>query len=710
MAKKKPKNYGDHCYINGMRIDLAEHETDFTVNSPIARLQPALDSSEVTLEPLSDVQVRATARTKSKLGAVMRQVRENHVAHHVYVNPDTDQEIVIDDKLFLRATDSVVNQIKEDHHLVDAGMMGDTRIMRVTGATGRNPVKTANMINERDDVEYCSPQLMVQPQRHQASLAAGSVLFREQWYLTADLNSHPDIDPRSDIQAPETWQVSMGDPSIVIAVMDDGIDTGHPAFAGKPFDPNGRNFADNHPEPTPDAGDFHGTPVASIAAGSQGTAMIGVAPQCTILPIRIGFGPLNQVQTLSEFKHASRHCDVLNCSFGFPPLDFQIFDPGFVQEIKKLTETGGRRGKGLVIVFSAGNDDAPTELTSAENKNGVRFLGKNNAGNFVVREIPKNRAVFSAYPSIPGSIVVAAMSSLGRKSGYSNWGRQITMTAPSSNGHELSRIDNDFRANYRGQGQISASNRPGHGTSSRPLRDNPFTPSVREDFYTDDFGGTSGAAPVVSGVAALMLSVNPDLSADEVRGILMATSDRDLDSTTDLANDPNLQGFTGGFSAGRSEFFGSGKVNALNAVNRAKALRTSSANRKATAVANLAIPDNHPQGVVSQVNIPSPGPVRSIVVDVDISHTYRGDLSVVLVSPQGFTAQLHRVREGGPADDLKRRYSAENNQDLADLVDAMIEGGGPWRLHVADRLRRDVGTLNHWTLDLTGTRGPGAFA
>ena len=699
---KNVKNYGNFCNVNGVRIELVEHETDFSILASPDAVEAETRSLGLDSAAVSKGMTRSKSKKAADRDSSMAEIRKHNVAHHVYVEKDGDQEFVINDHIFVRVKDpEALNQIKEEHNLIDAGTMGDTHVLKVTSATGRNPVKTANMIDERDDVVYSSPQLMVEQQRHQTSFTDTSVLFREQWYLTADLINHSDVDPKADIQAPEAWQITTGDSDIVIAVMDDGVDLGHPGFAGKPFHGERRDFDSGDDDPSPGTRDFHGTPVASIAGGVQGNAMIGVASKCTVLPIRIGFGPLDQLQTLKEFRFASRYADVLNCSFGFPPLRVPIFDQGFIDEISEMTRTGGRRGKGLVIVFSAGNDDAPTRLSAAQNVNGVRFLGGNPITGFFVREIQRGRAVASAYPSIPGIVVVAALSSMNRKSGYSNWGPELTVTAPSSNGHELRSIDADFQANYRGQGQIAATNRPGQGTASRPLRDDPTTPGVREDFYTDDFGGTSGAAPVVSGVAALMLSVNPELTASEVRTILMATADRDLDATTDLANDPNLQGITGEFVNGRSAFFSSGKVNALKAVNRAKALLPPpTGQRLGTALANIAIPDNVPQGVVSTIDITGNGFVERIRVDVDITHPYRGDLSLNLVSPQGFTAVLHRVFHGGGADDLKRTYTAENNSDLADLVTGGVEGGGTWKLHVADRLRRDVGRLNSWSIDL----------
>ena len=511
MAKKtskKTEDYGSYCVVNGVRIELEEHVTDFSVLASPDSIESETRNLGLRSSEVSRNLTRASAESANARDEAMTEMRKQKVAHHVYVEKGGDQEFVIDDHIFLRVESlDVLNQIKEEYHLLDAGKMGNTYILKVTYATGQNPIKTANMINERDDVQYCSPQLMIEQQRHEIPITESSVLLREQWYLTADLIGHSDVEPKADIQAPEAWQITSGDPDIVIAVMDDGVDLGHPAFAGKSFHREGRNFGSGNSEPTPAANDYHGTPVASIAGGVKGDAMIGVAPNCTILPIRVGFGPLNQQQTLEEFRFASRHADILNCSFGFPPLRFPIFDQGFVEEITELTRSGGRRGKGLVIVVSAGNDDAPTQLSATGNVNGVRFLGGNQVTGFFVREIPAGNAVFSAYPSIPGVIVVASSSSMNRKSGYSNWGPEITVAAPSSNGHELQSLDSDFRANYRGLGQISATNRPNHGLASRPLRDDPTTPGVREDFYTDEFGGTSGAAPVVSGIAGLMLSV-----------------------------------------------------------------------------------------------------------------------------------------------------------------------------------------------------------
>ncbi|MBN1341873.1 MAG: S8 family serine peptidase [Phycisphaerae bacterium] len=570
---------GNYIDLNGKRLRLEKHPTDFTVIAPSSRLPEAVRRSDLPTERMSDNLTRVTATDRD---GMMHQVRRERVVHHVYLVPETGDEILIDDRIFLHLRNEDPDELEailRDYHLVAEGRMGDTHVLRLTDATGRNPLKTANAIALRDGVESCSPQVLVPVEMHQPFPADLPVFFRRQWYLSGDMMTHSDLAPDAGIDALEAWQTTTGDPDVVIAVIDDGFDLGHPAFHDVRIHPAKLDFVPmGDDDPSAERTDYHGTCVASIALSSiRGPGMVGVAPGCTFLPIRITFGPLaRQVDMLDVFRYASRYADVVNCSFGTPPMPFDVLDPGFRQELTRLTLHGGRRAKGLIIVMSAGNDDAPTLLRGKDNKSGVAFYSDGG-----IRVLPPGTDVYSGYPLTRGVIVVGAMSSLKRKSGYSNWGPHITVVAPSNNTHYIQRfvgpgvndeIRNRFLANYRGLGQIAASNRPGHGQRFLPYRDDPTTLSFREDFYTESFGGTSGASPVVTGTVALMLSVNPDLTAEEVRQILMATADRDLDIRLDLENDPNLQGLSGEFVNGRSLLFGSGKVNARRAVARAIAL------------------------------------------------------------------------------------------------------------------------------------------
>ena len=701
---------GSYMILGGQRVDVRKHETDFSVMAP----EDEVPLAEGTVaRPLAPRLTRVTAPDSAARDAAMDEVRESEVAHHIYEVEGTGEEILIADRVILelhREDTGELDRIMTEYHLKHVTRMGNAHVLRLTNDTRRNPVQLANELAARPEVASCTPELM-----QQIRFQEQPALFAEQWYLTTDLASDPEVVPNADVNAVEAWQITTGRPEIVVAVIDDGFDLGHPALAAARIHSDARDFQDGDSLPEPDADDYHGTPVASIAVGahSADNAMRGVAPGCTFLPVRIGFGPTaSQVDILDIFRFVSARADVVNCSFGLAPTSFDPLAKAFRDEMTRLTETGGRRGRGLVFVFSAANDDAPTFLEAAQNQNGVRFV-RFAASGAQIAQVPAGRAVFSGYPMTRGVVVVAAMSSLRRKAGYSCWGPHITVTAPSNNMHYIPAFvppgtpgRDAFVANYRGRGQVAATNRPGHGSPFSPLRpiDDPATP-LREDIYTRRFGGTSGAAPVVTGVVGLMLSANPALSATEVRNILMATADQDLDPTLDLVGDPNLQGLSGAFSAGRSLWFGAGKVNAFRAVSRARALAGGGGPAPGpgeitvSAAPALAIPDSQPQGVTSSLDVDRSGRLTGIEVGVDISHTWRGDLRVALVGPAGTVALLHN-RAGGSQRDLVRSYSPADTRDLDSMVQGGIEVRGRWTLHVADLARRDVGRLNRWTLRL----------
>lgn len=581
----KRSDFGSYIVLNGQRLELEHHPTDFSVLAPSSRVEDIGVMDEVDVQPLAKDMTRIHVKSTASRDEVINTVRQRSVAHHIYRVTNTDEEIVIDNRILLTLRHEDPQELEtiiQEYHLVPEGKMGNAHILQITEATGRNPLKTANEIAQREMVASCSPQVLLPIQTFQTSFIDTYRLFRHQWYLSSDLLSNFDLVPTAGIHAPEAWQTTFGSPDIVIAVIDDGFDLEHPAFRNKRIHPAKRDFAvqSQDEDPSSQGQDFHGTCVASIATGSlEGDGMVGVAPGCTFLPIRIGFGPLAPpIDILQVFRYTSRFADVVNCSFGTPPSSIDRFPSDFRQEITTLTRFGGRRGKGLVMVFAAGNDDAPTRLRAADNQNGVHYVDLN-AGR--TRTIPPGRDVFSGYPLTSGIIVVSAMSSLKRKSGYSNWGPHLTVCAPSNNLHYITRfirrgvddaIRNQFLANYRGLGQVAAVNRTGRGNPFEPLPDDPNTLDFSEQFFTITFGGTSGAAPIVTGIVALMISVNPSLTADQVAQILRSTADQDLDPTLDLVNDPNVQGLSGSFVMGRSLFFGSGKVNAQRAVQRAQAL------------------------------------------------------------------------------------------------------------------------------------------
>jgi subtilisin-like proprotein convertase family protein len=125
----------------------------------------------------------------------------------------------------------------------------------------------------------------------------------------------------------------------------------------------------------------------------------------------------------------------------------------------------------------------------------------------------------------------------------------------------------------------------------------------------------------------------------------------------------------------------------------------------------LAIPDNSSGGVSTVINVTLDKEITSIKMDLDLTHTYVGDLLVRLTSPQGTTVVLHN-RSGGSADDIVGTYP-DDLTPAGNLDDFLGENMlGDWTLFVSDNASWDTGTINEWCLhmgypdDLSGVDDP----
>lgn len=104
-----------------------------------------------------------------------------------------------------------------------------------------------------------------------------------------------------------------------------------------------------------------------------------------------------------------------------------------------------------------------------------------------------------------------------------------------------------------------------------------------------------------------------------------------------------------------------------------------------------AIPDNSASGISSIIEVNTAGTIETLRVDVNISHSYSGDLRVVLENEAGTTVVLYN-KEGGSQDNLVRTFTpVAFNGTLAT---------GLWSLTVSDNGRLDVGTFNSWALEI----------
>jgi subtilisin family serine protease len=546
-------------------------------------------------------------------------------------------------------------------------------IFHVTDQAQTNPIKLANQLMRRPDVLAAEPNVAI---KTQLMYRPRDPDYPKQWYLNN--NGGSDLAPGSHIFAEAAWDITRGTRSVVVAVADDGFDLNHPDFQGQGKIVAPKDLKDGSSLPLPrDPNENHGTACAGVAiAEENGVGIAGVAPGCSFMPIRTT-GFLDDATVEQIFNWAMQQgAWVISCSWG-PSLVYYSLSLRQKAVINRAA-TQGRNGKGCVITFAAGNANRPVNGTVNE---------QGWPGN--VLQGPT--AWLSGFAVHPDVIAVAASSSLNKKAAYSNWGANISVCAPSNNAPPGMWLQ---ETGYTYTTPAINTALPGRGvyTTDR-LGPAGYSPGS----FTSDFGGTSSACPVIAGVAALVLSANPDLTAQDVKLILQETADKIVD------NDPDPQfGFRRGTydGNGHSQWFGYGKINAARAVQAAQQRRTVAPASQRIQQQNttvIDIPDFNPQGAVSVIQIPVAGTVRDLQVSVDIEHSFLSDLEITLIPPQG-KGVLLQSRTLGRLTRLQRTYSLNDTPFLKTLLGS--SASGQWQLQVIDAAPLNTGRLRSWQLSV----------
>lgn len=611
--------------------------------------------------------------------ATVDKLRAAHnVVHHVYREPGQPEgpEFLITESFFVKFKDGTPQQEIDDYLareklVVERAVGPNTLLVRVTTDTGKNAIRAANAAHDSSHVEFAEPNLVRTLQRF---FIPPDDLFATQWHLHAPAPG-TDLVAGAGIFAAEAWDTTRGRREIVIAVADDGFDMTHPDFQGTgkvvatlnaTLRGGGNNAAiDWDGNVQPRAGDYHGTPCLGVAvAEGNGSGVVGVAPGCALLAVRFPLQAMTDAHFIVMFQKISTLADVVSCSWGVGPANAPMSTP-LRDAMAQLARTGGRRGKGLVFCIAAGNNNCPVQ--DLANTRTYRYRTESGIRSY---SGPIDRWV-AAHPD---AITVSASTSRKTRSAYSSWGRQISVCAPSDNWDDLGQLS------VRGRGVVTTDNE-GFGPGSD------FTAGSR---FTDQFGGTSSATPTVAGVCGLVLSTDASLSALQVRELLRRTADKDMSFVTDT---PVNEG--GAFDAqGFSLWFGFGKVNAAKAVAAARGTVAQQQTVDVTATPDLPIPDAGAP-VLSSIDIAQAGTLQEIRVQVNIAHTYIGDLRVDLLAPDGTAVALHS-QSGGSADDLVRTYTVANKPALRGLLGKPVRGR--WQLRVVDAFRLDEGRLRSWRL------------
>lgn len=487
-------------------------------------------------------------------------------------------------------------------------------------------------------------------------------LFSEQWYL------HNTVVGQFDLDVVKAWADYTG-AGVHVVVMDSGIDYTHSDIAPNydTADDHDYGQGDNDPLPANSSDDeSHGTAVAGIiGAAANGTGVVGVAYGATLIGYRLDTVDLESDKQAWVDKYvaamndvADHNVDIVNMSFGY----YEIFGTYF-SEAQRQAQLGaldnavdnGRSGLGAILVKSAMND---------------RVIARNVNGTEVGNDTKQ--------------IIVAGVDQDGFVSSYSSFGSPVLISA------------------FGSSGDVVTTDRTG-------------TAGYQSGDYMENFAGTSAAAPMISGVVALMLQANPDLGWRDVQTILGLTA-RHVGSEVGAKHISGNETFHWFFNAADnwngggmhySEDYGYGLVDALAAVRLAESwdgAPATSANEKAKTIDLLSgsrtIPDGDANGKAFARKIDSGLTIERVTVTADFHLGHSSDLDIYLAGPNGKERLL-------TADSLESHDPNAVYQGVFTFHSQAFRGvnsGGTWSVRFVDNQTGTTMKVSDLSITLFGSK------
>lgn len=283
------------------------------------------------------------------------------------------------------------------------------------------------------------------------------------------------------VKAPEGWDITKGKPEIKVAVIDSYFDLSHPEFKGlkieNPYSVE-RGSSDVSPEGDPnDATYYHGTHVlGTIAAQENGSGTMGIAPECTFIPISLGRG-MNSFTLVHGVLYAlHKGANVINVSIGLTLPDEIAKNMSLEEQLEWWLQSGKGVESAWDYVYQMLDKGYCTIVWSAGNNNLFELMDDSKRSDLTIKveavDPDLHKATFSNYGNIDFT-----------KDGKKIQIRESVISAP---GVAIFNTMPDRQLGY--------------------------------------LQGTSMAAPIVTGAVALMKSVNPSLTNREIIDILQQTA------------------------------------------------------------------------------------------------------------------------------------------------------------------------------------------
>lgn len=514
----------NYFWSNGKKVTLNEDKTSMVIYEKEDKQLPLIKSSEIK---------HITEKSSPRLGTY-KIIKMKNLTTEVLSFNEKDIKAKMngfvaepEDTLYL--TNYIVLKFKTGYSLNDIENIlikynvthNETKynVVNLFVTDIKNVFSAANEIYESGIVEWCRPNFLRKYEPH----------FQprdKQYYIHNKYHYCGAFD--KDINALQAWAITTGCNNIRVAVLDDGVENHTDlrdgngdsrvlnGFSVPGMPVNGR--PSNSPDPlnTSQTLGKHGQAVAGIIAASHSSNIRGIAPNISIIPVNLGLGTV--VDELDMFDAINwswepngGNADILNNSWS-PPFSGVGGNELLIEAINNA-QTFGRGGDfennipglGSIVVCSSGNQGQNIVSDIASVSIAVGAIDKHDTP---AKGLNGNKNI--RYTNIgPDQKLVAYGGSLDKNNGVT----------------DIRTIDREGVNGYN------------NGN------------------YNDHFGGTSAAAPMVSGAAALVLSINPNLTRTQVENILFSTA-------TDLG------------TPGHDNTYGHGKLNVYAACKAAVETRT----------------------------------------------------------------------------------------------------------------------------------------
>ncbi|MEL6253345.1 MAG: S8/S53 family peptidase [Bacteroidota bacterium] len=332
----------------------------------------------------------------------------------------------------------------------------------------RHSLELANELFESGMVNWAHPNFMAKPVLYHTP---SDPKFSEQYTLH---NTGQTVDGQTgtvdmDIDAVEAWDISLGDDWVIVGMVDEGAEP-HEDMKD-PSDNSDRVLTGYSPAGTGNGEpqfsyEGHGVSISGVIASTHNNlGAAGVAPNSRILPVYVEADVstlLGYVATGMEWIWNQGKAHIINNSWGYPSCDPDLF-PAIISAINNA-QTMGRNGKGAIVIFASGKNDPGRTC--------VNFPGNN-----------------------PIVFTVGSITKTGELPPYSPFGPEVDVCVPVS----------DDQSDIRTIDRMGAL---GFTTGN----------------YVDEAGGTSSACGFASGIAALIISVDSNLTDVAVKSILTSTA------------------------------------------------------------------------------------------------------------------------------------------------------------------------------------------